>query len=280
MFPRLPRTAPAALVVALSLIAVPACKKTKPTEPTPPAPNPSPGAAPQPAPDTNGQREPGAPFSPVFGASSPFNAGQRLDAKVALQQIGLALQGYHDAHRVFPGGYYDTSGRVGLSWRVALLPYLGENEALLFKEFKLDEPWDGPTNKPLVERMPKIYAPLRTNTYGFTFLRGFTGPNTWLNPRTPGVPGRPADGVSKILISDGLSNTILVAEAYDPVIWTKPDELAFTPNNPPRLGGVYEAGAHALTADGAVRFLNKGFSPKVLSNAIQINDGNPVRLDD
>ena len=32
-----------------------------------------------------------------------------------------------------------------LSWRVALLPYVGEGK--LYAEFKLDEPWDSAHNK-------------------------------------------------------------------------------------------------------------------------------------
>ena len=37
-----------------------------------------------------------------------------------------------------------------------MLPYVEEGE--LFKEFKLDEPWDSEHNKKLLARMPKVYA--------------------------------------------------------------------------------------------------------------------------
>ena len=78
---------------------------------------------------------------------------------------------------------------------------------------------------------------------------------------------------------DGTSNTIIVAEAYDPVIWTKPEEMAFDPATPPKLGGVFASGFLAGMADGSVRFVRNGIPAKTLANAIQINDGNIVDLD-
>jgi len=42
------------------------------------------------------------------------------------------------------------------SWRVLILPYIEQNE--LFKEYRFDEPWDGPNNRKLASRMPKVYA--------------------------------------------------------------------------------------------------------------------------
>src|SRR5581483_2163049 len=57
-----------------------------------------------------------------------------------------------------PTTLYDKEGRPTLSWRVALLPYLGEEA--LYKEFKLDEPWDSLHNKKLLKKMPKaLQAP-------------------------------------------------------------------------------------------------------------------------
>ena len=55
-----------------------------------------------------------------------------------------------------------SSSRNGtplLSWRVAILPYLGESEKALYGQFKLSEPWDSPHNKALLAKMPKVYAP-------------------------------------------------------------------------------------------------------------------------
>jgi hypothetical protein len=126
--------------------------------------------------------------------------------------------------------------------------------------------------------MPKVFAPDQ-NVRGWTYARGFSGPNTWLPAQPPGQPGQPLKGVGLTQISDGTSNTILVAEAAEPVIWTKPDEVAFDPKSPPKLGGMFESGIVVGMGDGSVRFLAKTIAPKTLANAIQINDGNIVNFD-
>ena len=193
------------------------------------------------------------------------------------KQILIAMHSFADANGGFPGGYADKTGKPGLSWRVALLPYI--EQTALYKQFKLDEPWDSPHNKTLISSMPAVYSPPRQSTNGYTFYRGFTGPNTWLPPQQNARPGQLLLGVKMIQITDGTSNTILVAEAYDPVIWTRPDELPFTQGTPPRLGGVFSGGFHVGMADGSVKFLRTGIDAKTLANAIQINDGKNVNLD-
>ena len=62
-----------------------------------------------------------------------------------LKQIGLALHMYHDVNGKFPTNVYGPKGEPLLSWRVHLLPFLEEDG--LYKQFKMDEAWDGPTNK-------------------------------------------------------------------------------------------------------------------------------------
>jgi hypothetical protein len=268
MSPRFSRTTAAALVVVLSLAAIPACKKSKPTAPDTPNPNSNSGpGAPAPDPGTSSQRDPAAPRSPVF--SGFLQAKAKPESQNNLKQIGLALQLYHNTMGFLPPGFMDKSGKMGLSWRVAILPYLEED--LLYKQFRLDEPWDSENNAQLIAKMPRPYALLKENTNGYTFYRGFSGPNTWL----PHQSGPRLSGTRFSEITDGLSNTILVAEAYDPVIWTKPDEMEFTPNNPPRLGGVFESGAYVLihTPADAVSFGGLPLAPSLNDTFDLMPDG-------
>ena len=68
------------------------------------------------------------------------------------------MYNYREAHGRFPAAAIQgPDGKPLLSWRVAVLPYLAEND--LYQSFKLDEPWDSPHNKPLLERMPRLFAP-------------------------------------------------------------------------------------------------------------------------
>jgi prepilin-type processing-associated H-X9-DG protein len=274
---RLTRIACTAVVAAAGLVSVPACKKPKPTQPDSPnstsgtnVPNPGPNPAPLPNVDSS---LPAAPRGPLYNVADPRTRALREAAEGNLRQIGMALHNYHDAMMGFPTAIPDKTGKPGLSWRVAILPYLEQDN--LFKMFKLDEPWDSPHNKPLLHKMPKFYAPPGTDPTGWTFLRGFTGPGTWLPPQTGPKP----TGIRLTSITDGTSNTILVAEAADPVIWTKPDEMEFGPNKVPQIGGVFGTGTNVLFADGSVRFLRKGLDQRTLANLIQIADGNIVNLD-
>ena len=74
-----------------------------------------------------------------------------------LHQIAIALLNYQDVHgRLPPAVVKSKDGKPLLSWRVLILPYLGEGN--LYKEFKPDEAWDGPHNKPLLSSMPKVFA--------------------------------------------------------------------------------------------------------------------------
>jgi hypothetical protein len=65
---------------------------------------------------------------------------------------------------------------TNLSWRVLLLPLLGEKE--LFERFRMGEPWDSEHNRKLIPLMPKIYrAPGSKAGEGRTNYLGAIGPN-------------------------------------------------------------------------------------------------------
>src|SRR5262249_57143177 len=106
-----------------------------------------------------------------------------------------------------------------LSWRVHLLPFLGQNE--LYKEFHLDEPGDSEHNRKLLARMPDVYRSfnVRLKRTGKTVFVLPVGPQT-------AFPGGPK-ATRIVELVDGTSNTVLVVTADDvhPVPWTKPEDL-------------------------------------------------------
>ena len=147
-----------------------------------------------------------------------------------------------------------------LSWRVAILPYLGESEKALYAQFKLSEPWDSPNNKVLLAKMPKVYAPVvakdgEKDKYVTHYL-GFVG-------------GGALFDIDKMVnvnsVTDGTVNTLMIAEAVTGVPWTKPEDLAFTGQSLlPQLGGQFEEGFVGVTADGALRLFKKSLDPTLL----------------
>ena len=184
----------------------------------------------------------------------PPTAKELKQSQDNLKQIGIAFHNYIDKTNSFPNNVVNKDGKATLSWRVLLLPYL--DEGALYKEFKLDEPWDSKHNQALIEKIPKVFAPIRVPAEkGVTFYRGYTGADTIFE-------------LDKILrfahVTDGLSNTILAIEAGEPCIWTKPDDLPYDAEKPlPKLGGLFEGDFHVLMCDGSV---HRGYSTKMVAD--------------
>jgi RNA polymerase sigma factor (sigma-70 family) len=108
--------------------------------------------------------------SPAVAAASDGRTEQPEDAaKVArnmalsrlnLKQMALAMHNYASTYGHLPApAIYSKEGKALLSWRVALLPYLEQQG--LYRQFHLDEPWDSPHNRKILEtQAPKVYAPV------------------------------------------------------------------------------------------------------------------------
>lgn len=192
-----------------------------------------------------------------------------------LKQIALAWHNYHDVHKVLPPQTFKVpplplgtppASIKGLSWRVAILPYVEQNE--LFKQFKLDEPWDSAHNKKLIPRMPKLYeSPNAPAAAGMTYYQSFTGPNT--------INKILVQGMRFPQIPDGTSNTIIVAEAAIPVEWTRPADIEIAPGQAIALGGD-NTGTQAAYADGTVRRLPRNLDQQILRWLIDPADGNVI----
>jgi prepilin-type processing-associated H-X9-DG protein len=197
-------------------------------------------------------------------------AAYRVKDADNLTQIGLAMHMYHDKYGHFPAAAIcGKDGKALLSWRVAILPDLDQEN--LFKQFKLDEPWDSPHNKKLLLMMPKVYAlPVRETTT-LTHYRVFVG-------RDAGFQLQQGRRIADI--TDGLSNTWLAAEAAEGVPWTKPDELAYDPKaRLPKLGNYLSGGFNALFMDGSVRFFPQPPDEQTMRALITHAGGEVIQLD-
>ncbi|MEJ7638446.1 MAG: DUF1559 domain-containing protein [Singulisphaera sp.] len=82
--------------------------------------------------------------------------GRRAQSVDNLKQIGLAMHKYHEAKNHFPPAIgFGPDGKTTHSWRVAILPYLERQE--LYNAYRFDEPWDSPSNRKVLEKMPDFY---------------------------------------------------------------------------------------------------------------------------
>jgi hypothetical protein len=137
----------------------------------------------------------------------------RGECQEHLQRIALAMLLYERRNGTLPPAYtVDAAGNRRHSWRVLLLPYLGEAE--LFSKIRLDEPWDSPHNRAFHAAAVHVYqCPSHTLAPGETTYAVVDG------------SGAPFDGpVGRSLKDLGLERAglVLVAERTVAANWMDP----------------------------------------------------------
>jgi hypothetical protein len=198
----------------------------------------------------------------------PITDEQLATSSNNLKQIALAFHNYNDVNGELPTNVRSRDKKPLLSWRVQILPYIEQDP--LYKQFKMDEPWDSENNKKLIDRIPDLYVPVRGKAdKGMTFYQTFAGEHGWMKPgaRLPNA------------FPDGTSNTFLVAEAARPVVWTKPDDMDFDGKKVPALGGMFDGRFHAARGDGSVSRFRKDAAADTLKLLIDPADGNVLPRD-
>lgn len=185
-------------------------------------------------------------------------AGQSR-AEARMRRLVVALLAYEAKHGRFPvRASFDKDGAPLLSWRVHLLPFLGERA--LYGEFRLDEAWDSPHNKKLLAKMPAVFRPASAKLAA-TFKTPFlvpVGANTLFPPRR---------GVAVREVTGGLNNTIALVEVADEqaVEWTRPADLPFDAKKPlVHLARRDPAGLLLGLADGSVERIPAGTEPSAV----------------
>jgi hypothetical protein len=224
---------------------------------------------------------------PVVDGGSRWPA-RRSSCQNNLRQLGIALHIYHDTYGSFPPAYIaDANGRPMHSWRVLLLPFLEQEN--LYKQYRFDEPWDGPNNGLLAKMYPEMHpyrCPSDPDTdppSGMTSYLAVVGPETvW--------PGAKAISLAKI--KDGASNTLLVVESHNTGIhWMEPRDLHTTQMpmqvNPTQGQGICSChGAYQdqgrgtmaqfVRCDGSVSALDNDTPPATLRALLTIAGGEEV----
>jgi prepilin-type processing-associated H-X9-DG protein len=197
-------------------------------------------------------------------------AASRSQSINNLKQIALAMHNYASTYGNFPPAVVlGPDGQTPHSWRVAILPYI-EQESL-YQEYKLNEPWDSPNNRKVLDKIPSIYrAPGAVGDRSQASYFAITGPGTILNDANTGFA----------TILDGTSNTVMVVEAKREVPWTKPEDITILPNQPiPPLGGYSPGGFNAAFADGSVRFIKDSIAEVVLRALFSKAGGEVISYD-
>lgn len=165
-----------------------------------------------------------------------------------LNQLQMALRLYEDEHGCLPPAYIaDPDGNPMHSWRVLVLPYI--EEPTLYNAYDFTEPWNGPNNRKLADKMPDIFqCPSEPKSNSHTNYVVIVGPDT-------AFPGSRSTSLDDF--HDGLDNTILLVEIADSdIVWTEPrdlhvDTMSFRVNDDdaPSISSSRRVGPYVVFAD-------------------------------
>ena len=192
--------------------------------------------------------------------------------EVNLRDLALGALNFESAQQRLPAhAIYSDDGQPLLSWRVAILPFIGQQD--LYDQFNLDEAWDSPNNLPLLDLMPRVFSTAGTPD-GFTTVLAATGDGTAFPIGE--------QGTQTGSFEDGLQNTALFVQVNldQAVEWTRPADLAFNSESPrDGLGAATASGFNVVMGNGEVVFIPNTVSDQTVSYILQRNDGQPYSTD-
>ena len=199
-------------------------------------------------------------------------AARRMQCANNLRQIAAAMQEYQSVNGHFPPACIsDKHGKPMHSWRVLLLPYLGQKD--LYDQYRFDEPWNSDNNRSITDLTIAFYqCPSQPDaTEPVTNYMMVVGPHT--------ISSGPA-GRKIAEITDGLENTIMLVEVADSTIpWAEPrdlqfDKLDFAVNGKrPCISSYHPGGANVVFCDGSARLLKDAMNPQLVKAMLTIDGG-------
>lgn len=200
-------------------------------------------------------------------------AARRAQCINNVRQINLALLNYESANGSFPPAYtVDENGKRLHSWRVLILPYLGEQA--MYKRFDLTEAWNSPRNQAAAQYCPAVFKCPSNPSAGTT---DFTD---YLVADGPGMLFEGAKQTELRDITDGLSNTLSVVEVKSSdVLWYEPRDMdgansAFVISSKANeIGSLHPGGAIVGYGDGSVQFVANSSDPALLKDQASIAGG-------
>jgi hypothetical protein len=206
----------------------------------------------------------------AVGESVVRKADHKSECRVRMLRITLAMLLYEREHGTLPPAYtVDASGNRLHSWRVLILPQLGEHE--LYSEIRLDEPWDSPHNAQFHAAADHLF---QCPSHGLA-----PGETTYAVVDGAGAPFDGAVGRALADLGPDRADRLLVVERTTAVNWMDPHhEVAladaqlginvrgFSGNG---LGSEHPGGMQAGLVSGGVTFLSENIDLAELAKRLE-----------
>jgi len=184
-------------------------------------------------------------------------AAARMSCANNLKQLALAMHSYHDTNSKFPKNAYGGTSSGWNAWEsfsasYKILPYIEQGN--LYNKFSLSGSWSTYYNGPMQTRLAVFRCPSAI-PYPGNSSQGWNGPGSnyaWCSGSSIytawGGGASTFNGMIDIYtehnlmeVTDGLSNTLLVAEVPSPTRTSRPSPNLRTSGRPPRPRLVFGA---------------------------------------
>jgi hypothetical protein len=199
---------------------------------------------------------------------------EREQRRARLEDIAGAIQQVMDENGPLPQNIYAEGGETPLlSWRVDLLPALGQFDA--YQQFNREEAWDAEHNRPLLEVEGVFGQPLPFTSSpgvkpGHTVYLTFQGKGAMIDGKQP---------KTSIDLKDGISGTVAVVEVSPEraVPWTQPVDLDLAAADVATMLGPppTKQGYPAVLFDGRIVTLPADIDIETLRKLAGFDDGVP-----
>lgn len=218
----------------------------------------------------------GSCLIPPFFSTACGCGSLRFQCTNNQKQLSFALLNYEATYNSLPPAYVvGPDGKPWHSWRVLILPYIEEQK--LFEQYDFNEPWNGPNNIKLANKMPSLFRcrrdPAQAAQPWNTSYLAIVGPETaW-----PGAKGMKIEE-----ITDGTDRTLLVVEATESgICWTEPRDMSVAQatgkiNSPNGIRSPHDTGANVVFVGAYAHFLVDETTPEVLRAHITAAGGEDV----
>ncbi len=198
----------------------------------------------------------------------------RFKCAANLATLQSAILRYQAENGTLPPAFtVDENGKPLQSWRVLILPYLGDAEKALYAQMRLDEPWDSRHNRQFWIQIPDVYNCPANVDLSLNFAFDKTKYSVIVGEKSlfdRSGTGKNLAELAKNPEKNALGQALIV-ERKTPVRWTRPDaeldeNVAFASprfdaadsqrwaNASDGIASFHQKGVNVALADGSVRY--------------------------